>query len=290
MRNVLLCTDGSTFAQTIYQYAAWLGQRLAVGIEILHVTDQGHVQAIQSHDFSGNLGIDAYNMLLDQLVEQEHETAKLNHKRSQIILEAAQQVFLRQGMDEATITLTHDTGCLVDCLHRHETTADLVMLGKRGEAADLGTDHLGTNLERILLASHRPCLVTPSQFRPVRRVLFAYDGSKSGQKALQFLVGNPLFKGLELHLITLARKEIDDAANAYLQTATVTLKSVGRFRPIGHVFRGNPEDVIVEYAANQQMDFLIMGTYGHAHLRHWVIGRTTIQILRRSHLPVLLFR
>jgi len=35
---------------------------------------------------------------------------------------------------------------------------------------------------------------------------------------------------------------------------------------------------------------LIMGAYGHSRIRHLIIGSTTVQLLRSTRIPVLLFR
>ncbi|NET32770.1 MAG: universal stress protein [Cyanothece sp. SIO1E1] len=289
MKKILLCTDGSAFAQIGYEYAAWLAKRVPMEIEVLYVTDRRQAQAVQTHDFSGNLGIDAYQGLLNQLVELEHKTAKINHHRAKIILEAAKQFFLDHGIPTEAIALTHDTGFLVDNFHKFEQAADLIMLGKRGETASFATEHLGSNMERIARASHKPCWVASRDFHPIDRLLFAYDGGKSCQKALRFLVGMPVFKGLAVHMITVAKKHGEDAAIAHLQTAEMTLKANG-FKPICHVLHGDVEVAIVDYAETQGIDFLVMGAYGHSRVRHLVIGSTTAQVLRRSHIPVLLFR
>ncbi|WP_308189058.1 universal stress protein [Nostoc favosum] len=53
---------------------------------------------------------------------------------------------------------------------------------------------------------------------------------------------------------------------------------------------GEPEKVIANYVEKQDINLLIMGAYGHSRIRHLVIGSTTAQMLRSSHIPVLLFR
>nr|WP_238846436.1 universal stress protein [Nostoc edaphicum] len=47
---------------------------------------------------------------------------------------------------------------------------------------------------------------------------------------------------------------------------------------------------MANYAENQDINLLIMGTYRHSRIRHLVIGSNTAQMLRSSHIPVLLFR
>jgi nucleotide-binding universal stress UspA family protein len=48
--------------------------------------------------------------------------------------------------------------------------------------------------------------------------------------------------------------------------------------------------VIASYVENKDISLLVMGAYGHSRIRHLVIGSTTAQMLRSSHIPVLLFR
>lgn len=289
MKKILLCTDGSAFAQISYEYAAWWVNRMEMAIEVLYVTDSRKQQAIQTHDFSGSLGIDSYQKLLAQLVELEHQTAKVNHERAKIILESAHQVLVNKGVDKATLTLTHETGFLVDRLHELEQDADLIMLGKRGETASFAVEHLGANMERIVRSSHKPCLVTSREFHPVDRLLFAYDGGKSCKRALDFLVSTSVFKGLDIHIVTVARKNGDTGAIALLNEVEAILKNHG-VKATLKVLQGNAEEAIVEYTETNTIQFLMMGAYGHNRIRHLVIGSTTAQVLRRSHIPVLLFR
>jgi len=67
------------------------------------------------------------------------------------------------------------------------------------------------------------------------------------------------------------------------------LASAG-FAPICQIIHGEAEKVIANYVEKQDINLLIMGAYGHSRIRHLVIGSTTAQMLRSSHIPVLLFR
>lgn len=182
----------------------------------------------------------------------------------------------------------HETGFLVDSLHEFEAQADLIVLGKRGESAEFASGHLGANLERIVRASSKPCLITSRQFKPIERLLFAYDGSH-GQKILQFLAQSPAFKGLELHILTVAKKPDEPEAIAHLNEAEQKTKLAG-FNPVRQLLQGDPETAIARYIEAQDIGLLLMGAYGHSRIRHLVIGSTTAQMLRSSHIPVLLLR
>jgi nucleotide-binding universal stress UspA family protein len=50
---------------------------------------------------------------------------------------------------------------------------------------------------------------------------------------------------------------------------------------------GNPADVILETAARERTDLVVMGTHGLSGVRKWLLGSTTERVLRRTHTPVL---
>ena len=287
MKKILLCSDGSAFAENTYRYGAWFAERLkAEAVDVLCVTDTRGQQASQAN-FSGSIGIDASENLLNRLVELEHEKAKINHQRAKLVLQKAAQNLRTEGVEQ--INLLHETGFLVDCLSKFEADCDLIVLGKRGEAAEFASGHLGANLERIVRSSSKPCLVTSRQFKPVERVLIAYDGSPTSQKILQFIADSSIFAGLELHIITVAKNAAEQTAIAQIESAKQQLQQA-RFEPVCSVSEGHSEKVISNYIAEHDISLLVMGAYGHSRIRHLVIGSTTAQMLRSSHIPVLLFR
>ena len=288
MRKILLCSDGSAFAENIYRYGAWIATNLkAEEVNVLCVTDVRAQQVISIDNLSGSIGFDASENLHDRLVELEYEKAKINHQRAKLVLQSAAQTLKAEGVEK--INLLHETGFLVDCLEKFENDYDLVVLGKRGEAAEFASGHLGANLERIVRSSHKPCLVTSRQFKPIERVLVAYDGSQSSQKMLQFVANTSIFAGLELHIVTVAKSAADKTAIERLGQAKSLAQQAG-FESVSSVIEGHSEKAISNYVNDRDINLLLMGAYGHSRIRHLVIGSTTAQMLRSSHIPVLLFR
>jgi nucleotide-binding universal stress UspA family protein len=287
MKRILLCTDGSSFAQSSYRYGAWLAQGLGASIDVLYVSDARSQATAAATNLSGSIGLGASESLLKKLVEVEHERAKLNHEKAKLILQAAHQVLTEQGI--TAVNLLHKDGFLVDYLEEMEDQTDLIVLGKRGEAAEFASGHLGANLERIVRSSRRPCLVTSRQFKPVQRVLLAYDGSTSGQNLLRFVAANPVFQDLDLHILTVGKGTDDGTALTCLEAAKQSMQQAG-LAPTYHLLTGNPETVIADYIETIGIDLLAMGAYGHSRIRHLVIGSTTAQVLRSSSIPVLVCR
>ncbi|MFC7167686.1 universal stress protein [Halospeciosus flavus] len=53
------------------------------------------------------------------------------------------------------------------------------------------------------------------------------------------------------------------------------------------VVQGRPHQQIVEYADEQDVDLVTMGTHGHSGLKRTILGSTTERVLRESNVPVL---
>ena len=287
MKTILLCSDGSAFADSIYRYGAWFARRFQAEAKVLFVTDIRQ-KVVSTGNLSGSIGLGASEQLLDKLVSLEHEKDKLNNQRARLILQNARQVLKAEGLGE--VELLNPTGFLVDCFHDFEAEADMVVLGKRGEAAEFASDHLGANIDRIVRSSSKPCLVTPQTFAPIERILLAYDGSPTGKRILNFLVDNASgFKDTEIHLLTVAKSEADDKKTQELAKAEQALQSA-ELNITASQLTGNPEEVISQYVKQHQISLLMMGAYGHRRIRHLVIGSTTVQLLRSSQIAMLLFR
>lgn len=288
MKTILLCSDGSAFAEGIYRYGAWFAQKFQAQAQVLFVTDIRSQKVASTGNLSGSIGLGASEQLLDKLVELEHEKAKLNKQRARLILQNAAQVLKAEGLSD--VELLNPTGFLVDCFHDFEAEADMVVLGKRGEAAEFASGHLGANIDRIVRSSRKPCLVTSRAFAPIERLLLAYDGSPTAKRILDFLVNNASgFGAVGIHLLSVAKPESEGRRSQELAQAEAQLQQAG-LGVTTRLLSGDPEKAIADYIEQQQINLLLMGAYGHSRIRHLVIGSTTVQLLRSSHIPVLLFR
>ncbi|MEM9487313.1 MAG: universal stress protein, partial [Cyanobacteria bacterium P01_F01_bin.116] len=265
MKTILLCSDGSAFADGIYRYGAWLARKFEAQTKVLFVTDIRSQKVVSTGNFSGSIGLGASDQLLTALVNLEHERAKLNNQRARLILKNADEVLKAEGLSD--VELINQTGFLVDLLHDFEADVDMVVLGKRGEAADFASDHLGANIDRIVRSSTKPCLVTPQTFAPIERLLLAYDGSPTGKRILNFLLDSAEgFKDIDIHLLTVAKSDADDVKSQAQADAKHTLQQA-EFTLTTSLRSGDPEKVIADYIEQNQIGLLMMGAYGHSRIR-----------------------
>ncbi len=282
MPRILACTDGSIYAASVYGHAAWAAQRMAAAVEVLHVLDH-HRERAALADLSGTIGPDAGDELLSQLAELDEAKGRLAQKKAKAILQDAGRHLLAAGLADVTLTQRH--GSLVETLDEFEARADLVVIGKRGDAADFARLHLGANIERVIRQSHRPVLVASRGFAPVERFLIAFDGGPSARKAVEYAAQKPLLKGLECRLLMVGR---DDGGEP-LAWAEDMLRR-GGVRVEASVRPGEPEEVIAETVKADGVGLLVMGAYGHSRIRQLIVGSTTTAMVRTCQVPVLMFR
>jgi nucleotide-binding universal stress UspA family protein len=281
--TLIALVDGSAYAESVCHHTAWIARRTASRVKLYHV--MGRRDATEKQDLSGAIRLGARTKLLEQLSEIDAARAKLAHEHGRAILEDAKAIVESGGDIEVETRLRQ--GDLVETVTDKEDQGDMIVVGKRGEAAGLASEHLGSNLERIVRASHKPVFIANRAFKPVEKVLVAFDGGPSAIKAVDFLADCPLFAGLAVSLVS-AGVETPDL-RAALDKAAARLAKAGLSAEI--ILRpGEPEQVLSQMTALEDYDLLVMGAYGHSRVRHLIIGSTTTALIRSCRVPVLIMR
>ncbi|HYH17162.1 MAG TPA: universal stress protein [Azospirillum sp.] len=284
MARILTLVDGSAYAQSVSDHAAWAATRIPAAVELVHVLDRRDVSSAPA-DFTGSLDADAQGSLLAELAEFDAQKAKLAHRRGRLILDAAKARLLAAGVTDVSPRLRN--GDVVETVADLEAGADLVVIGKRGEAADVATPHLGSNLERVVRASHRPVLVASRAFQPIDRFLIAFDGGPSVTRAIDDIAQGPLLRGLGCRMLMVGAATPE--ARERLDRAAERLRGAG-FAVDAGIEAGQPDDVIARAVERDGIGLLVMGAYGHSRIRSLIIGSTTTAMIRSSTAPILLFR
>jgi nucleotide-binding universal stress UspA family protein len=282
MTKVLACIDASIYGLSVCDHAAWAARLLAADVELLHVLDRAP-DAVAT-DMSGSIGLGAHEHLLDNLTRLDEERGRLRMERGRALLEGAEARLRSKGLTVET-RLRH--GGLVDNVTELEGDTRLVVLGKRGEAADFAKLHLGGSVEQVVRSTTRPVLVASRAFKPIQRILLAYDGGASSRKAIDFLLTDPAFKAFDVHVVMAGTARAEN--EAHMAWAESRLKAWGGAYTLA-LRAGDPETIISDYVKAAEIDLLAMGAYGHSPVRRFIVGSTTTAMIRTCLVPVLLFR
>lgn len=284
MPTILSCTDGSIYARSVYDHTAWAARRLDAAVHVLHILEP-HRDAAAMTDLSGAIGLDAQAKLTAELVALEEATARVAQSHARAILADAKQHLTAAGVARIEVEATH--GELIDSIERFEAGADLIVIGKRGEHADFGKLHLGSNLQRVIRSAHHPVLVASRAFAPIDRVLVAFDGGPSARAAVAFAAGSSLLRGLHFHLLYVGSP--NPVIETSLEAARAQLAAAGG-QVKADIMPGEPEKVIADTVKKEAINLLVMGAYGHSRIREFILGSTTTTMVRTCLIPVLMFR
>ncbi len=284
MPTILACTDGSIYASSVYKHTAWAASKLSASVHVLHMLDPHHEDPVKI-DNSGQIGLGAQSALLSEIVNLEAARAKVARKHGEVILEDAVNQLHGAGIQDVLADQKH--GRISDLIENYEHDAELVVIGKRGTHADFATGHLGHNLERVVRSCVHPVLVASREFTKMERFVLAFDGGVSSRKAVEYAVKSPLLKGMQCHLLSVGKSTTK--LKTAIDEAQKSLSNAG-FETIARIQEGEPETVIARTVDEEQIDLLVMGAYGHSHIRHLIVGSTTTAMIRTVKVPVLLFR
>jgi len=159
-----------------------------------------------------------------------------------------------------------------------------------GQARPDGGDSEGL-IEGALFESGRPVIVVPyiqASGLKLDRVMACWDGSRAAARAIADAM--PLLtraKKVDVVIVDseTARSDEMPGADIAAHLARHELKLT-----VERIARGDVDVAtnILNYAADQAADMIVMGGYGHSRLRQFILGGTTRAILRAMTVPTLM--
>jgi len=284
MTKLIALIDGSQYSKSVCEYAAWIAKGVEGSVEIIHSLARRDMPN-ESTDISGSIGLGARSALLDELAQIDQQKAQLIQQRGRAILDDAVELIESKGVKNVEAKLRKDG--LIDTLHDFEQDAALILIGKRGQSANQAASHLGSNMERVVRESKKPVFVASRAFKPIEKILLAFDGGKSALYAVEHLSKSKVFGGKTIHLLTVENETVEKKAE--IEGAAAKLKKAG-YNVTSEIVAGAPADIISEKTKSDNFDMLVMGAYGHSRIRSLIIGSTTTQLIRMCKIPVLMFR
>jgi nucleotide-binding universal stress UspA family protein len=133
------------------------------------------------------------------------------------------------------------------------------------------------------------------------RILVALDGSPDAEAALEHAVSLARDQNALLTLLTVAPPpstpvsagasappDLLEANGRILREATSSLPADIGVRT--RLERGNPAETILQVAAEDGHDLIVMGSHGHSRVHRALLGSVSERVLKASSLPVLLIR
>lgn len=279
-KKILVCLDGSKLSRAVCDYGIFLSKELDLPLVLLHVVEHTHTPS--KLDLSGNLALGARDDLLEELVSEEMDESKKLIAKGRIVLKEFEAYALQNGVQKCEILHRH--GALEEILEELASSLQTAIIGLRGE------DHkneIGSNVEELIRNLNTPILLVNGDFKPIKSVLIAYDGSNFATKALKAISKNPLFPHVKRFV---ANVNTDVASSAKLLLEAKKFFDEENLEVHTKSLQGDSIEALLSFAQENDIDIIAMGAYSHNRLRSKIFGSFTTKMFLQATKPLLLFR
>lgn len=184
---------------------------------------------------------------------------------------------------DVTVSYQEVTGRLANCLERALRFSDVTVFPHSAYSEP----DLHDALVEVLARGERPILLSPGAVPAAvgSKIAIGWDGSMTAAHALTAAL--PFLRSARaVTLVVVSRKAQDESASEAKRflalhgvEATVLSVEPGT-RPVA--------EVLLETAASCGCDLLVIGGYGHSHLRESIFGGVTKYVLSHATVPVFL--
>lgn len=289
--NVLACIDGSNVTTSVCDYAAWYGNQLDMPVQLLHVID---VPRSYRHDLSGAIGMDSRMHLLNELTELDEKHSRIANQHGDALLQDAKSHILKQypESDEKVHTYLRRSKLLPAIEHLIKDT-HVVILGRRGQDHQNDRMNIGSQIESVVRAIHRPIMVCSDDFETPTSFMLAYDNSPTANKAVQILCDSPIAQKLEGHIVMVDNQNFENRTALY--KAQKKMSDAGIDVTAHEVdsdkyASGDVVDALTKYRIEHNISMFVIGAYGQPKWRQFFVGSTTTKLLTKTTAPVILLR
>lgn len=128
------------------------------------------------------------------------------------------------------------------------------------------------------------------------RILVPLEGTATDEPALEHVAKLAGMCGAEVVLLRAAHFHTRDQRACELDDAEADIgRAAARLDGLGFTVRtlvvpGEPGEVIVEQAAEQHADLIVMATHGHGFAKRLVLGSTAEHVRHNCDVPLLLIK
>ena len=309
-RRIAVPVDGTTMSHQAIPWAVTIARRAKCSIDLVHVA------------FPPAVGTELYAAT----VIQPKEVEAIRHIAQRDLRALADEIASKGVTAAATVVTGELPGALID--HLEASDADLVVMtthdASRIERLLVGSVSASVvrhiRLPVLLVRQEEAASVAVDAARSITKMLIPLDGSSFGETILAhaarlatLLTSEVTLLAVMQPLLALAAAAADlsgpasavipmtthvdnpdpeqtAAAIDSLEQTAAPLRASGLLVRTQVLVDGQPARAIVDYAESNGIDAIAMTTHGRGALKRIVAGSVSQQVLRTSHLPMLMYR
>jgi len=273
-QHILACIDGSATTESVCDHAAWYAQRLSLPVALLHTSE---LPISTRQDWSGAIGINSREFLLEELTQIDEQRAKVINRYSNALVDDA-KYYINKNYPDTEVLIYQRHGKLLPAIEHFGETNRVIVMGRRGEDHRNSRLNIGSQIETVARAVHTPVFICSEQF----------DAGETAQKIIKVIQDSPLLRDLAGHIVMIGRH--NDAAKERLEEAGRLLKMSGFSVQTHHLPDGVVVDGLLSFQVQNNIDILVIGAYGHSKWQQFFLGSSTTEIIASTFASVILVR
>ena len=280
MGRVIACIDASPCVHATAEAAVWIAQKTGRPLFLLQVLDY-RPASYHIGEVGGVIGFESNAMLLKELAELDEKQYDVAKQLSDDLL-----THISKSIEEKhhiKVQIIQRRGEFLEQAFDELTAEDIAVVGKVGEKAAEKKRVIGSNVEGIIRGAKSTVLVVGEKFVASPNFIFAYEHSSICQTMLKRVGRSDLLNDLTCHLLYVGEE------NGILADPTDYLQYSGIEVHPQYLY-GKVASTLLNYQQRHQVGLIVMGAFSHSKLHQFFLGSTTLEIFKRSDVPMLVAR
>jgi nucleotide-binding universal stress UspA family protein len=285
MKSILVPVGGSDSDELVFDTALASAQLFGAHLQFLHVRiGVGAAAQCTPHvEFASGAALrDALSQL--EIQRDGRSAGALQHIQ-ELCARAKVPLCGEPGISGVTASSREERGDAVARILLHARHSDLTVVGRSRKPNGLPSDFI----EQLLLKGGRPVLVAGPAAPPTLNRTIMVCWKESADAARAVTAASPFLQRAERVILATVAEGKEDVRAAMSDFAAQLawhgiLAEVRIIEPAGR----SPQDQLADAGREHAADLIVMGAYGHSHLRETLFGGCTQSFLRQGDRPILL--
>jgi len=276
IRRILVALDLDSDTTVATRYALEIARRFGARVTGVAVVDMGSIEASVR---GGGIGSMYYaEKLRENLTTEAREKALLLTESFRKMVEAT-DVKHTEVVEEGVPFQR-----IVEDMKYH----DLLVVGNDPHFFYSHPKQQTHTIARIVQNTIGPSLIVSNEYREVKRVLIANDGTNESARAVRrFIHLEPFGKDLEIKVINVHDSDSPES-ELILQMSKSYLEEHGFTTEVLSVVDSDPKTCILQQSKSHEVDLIVMGAHTKKTFTAEKLGAATSHLLDHSEIPLFI--
>jgi nucleotide-binding universal stress UspA family protein len=276
MNKVIAAFDGFKLSESTIDYSIYLAKEFDAHIVATFLQDMAYHQPWEEGEKK-------------HIKEKWKEVNVAIEKEEKTTIDSIKSVEKKFNAAGIHYNVHKDRIIAIQSLVHESYFSDMLLINSRENFSNWDTAKPSKFLQDLLAKSDCPLLLAPPEFKPVEKVVFAYDGTPSSTYAMRmFSYLFPSMGKLELEIVIVS----DDLHNNHLPDYKLLKELLKRkFSNFeSSVLKSNYTiDALIEYVQNESKNcVVVLGAYHRSSISRWLYESTANALIMAVEAPLFI--